>query len=141
MDGIFFVVNVEAAIHKDGKWLLGKRSDQEYNPGTLSLVGGKVENVGIEEDVLEEALKREIKEEVDIEIDNELKYVKSSSFKGANQTVIDVVFLCKYKSGEAAPKDTEEITEVKWMTLAEVLENDAVQSWTKDSLSKASKMI
>ena len=39
-----FIVNVEGAVYKNGKWLLIERSlKEEHAGGTLSLVGGKVE--------------------------------------------------------------------------------------------------
>ncbi|PWU43857.1 hypothetical protein DLE60_27150 [Micromonospora globispora] len=42
-----FVVNVEVFLHRDGRWLLIRRSEQEDNaPGLLSGIGGKVEFAG-----------------------------------------------------------------------------------------------
>ncbi len=42
-----FIVNVEGAINKDGKWLMIRRSmKEEHAGGELSLVGGKVEREG-----------------------------------------------------------------------------------------------
>ncbi|MHA2156748.1 MAG: hypothetical protein ACXABU_15495 [Candidatus Hodarchaeales archaeon] len=40
----FYIVNVEAAIFKEEKWLLIERSEkEEYGGGLLSFVGGKVD--------------------------------------------------------------------------------------------------
>lgn len=37
-----FIVNVEGAIRKDGKWIIIERSyKEEHAAGSLSLVGGK----------------------------------------------------------------------------------------------------
>ena len=48
-----FIVNVEGAIHRDGKWLLILRSEkEEHAGGTLSLVGGKCEIEGGSSDSL-----------------------------------------------------------------------------------------
>ncbi|HSU80384.1 MAG TPA: NUDIX domain-containing protein, partial [Candidatus Angelobacter sp.] len=64
-----FVVNVEGAIHLDGKWLLILRSEkEEHAGGGLSLVGGKCEIEGNSSDILERTLHREIFEEVGIEV-------------------------------------------------------------------------
>ena len=42
-------MNVEAAIHKNDKWLIIKRSEkEEHAPGLLALVGGKVETKNVE---------------------------------------------------------------------------------------------
>ncbi|MEF7565313.1 hypothetical protein V4V35_20160 [Bacillus infantis] len=39
-----FIVNVEGAVHRGGKWLIGKRSSQESHAGgMLALIGGKAE--------------------------------------------------------------------------------------------------
>jgi len=80
MEKYHYIVNVEAAIFKDDKWLVTQRSEQEpHAPGTLSMPGGKVEVSGHANDVLEEAVKREVMEEVGVELDV-LDYVKSSAF-------------------------------------------------------------
>ena len=60
-----FIVNIEGAIYKDGKWLIVRRSDKEdHAPGTLALVGGKVDQEGNTTDILERTLIREVEEEV-----------------------------------------------------------------------------
>src|SRR5690606_41716342 len=101
-----FIVNVEAAIRNNEKWLIIERSKkEEHAGGLLSLVGGKVELEGNSKDILERTLIREIYEEVGVEVKDELIYVHSTSFitdKGEN--VVDVVFLCEYDAGEAFPK-------------------------------------
>ena len=69
MSDIRYIVNVEAVIYQDDKYLIIKRSDQEeHAPGILSNAGGKVEINNPQKEVLEKTLIREIKEEVDIEL-------------------------------------------------------------------------
>lgn len=64
-----FIVNVEGAIYKDNKWLIGKRSEKEdHAANTLSLIGGKVEQEGNTDTILETTLRREITEEVGISV-------------------------------------------------------------------------
>ncbi|WP_429699420.1 hypothetical protein [Alteribacter keqinensis] len=56
-----FIVNVEAAIYRAGKWLVIKRGKEEsHAAGTLALVGGKALNEGAASDILESTIKREV---------------------------------------------------------------------------------
>ncbi|WP_456278834.1 NUDIX hydrolase [Bacillus sp. AK128] len=136
-----FVVNVEGAIHRDGKWLLILRSDkEEHAGGSLSLVGGKCEIEGVSSDILERTLKREILEEVGSEVTG-LKYVNSSSFvteSGIN--VIDIVFLCHHKTGEPYAKSIE-VDGVIWMTTSEILAHTKLPAYLKENIKLAEKMV
>ncbi|BBN99800.1 NUDIX hydrolase [Sporolactobacillus terrae] len=138
-----FVVNVEAAINKNGKWLIIRRSEKEkHAAGLLSLVGGKVDQTDRSENVLENALKRELAEELNIKV-FEFSYVKSESFvAGSGGMVIDIVFFCHYKSGELKAMSQDEVADIYWMTTKEVLEHpkapdylkaqiEAVDQWAK----------
>lgn len=74
-----FIVNVEGAIRKEGKWIIAERSKQEeHAAGLLSLIGGKVELEGNPSNILEETLKREIFEEIGVTIKEHLRYVHST---------------------------------------------------------------
>ncbi|WP_456274856.1 NUDIX domain-containing protein [Bacillus sp. AK031] len=133
-----FVVNVEGAIHRNGKWLLILRSEkEEHAGGTLSLVGGKCEIEGVASDILERTLEREIFEEVGTEVTG-VEYVNSSSFvteSGIN--VIDIVFLCQFKSGEPYAKSSEEVDDVVWMSTAEILAHKELPSYLKENIRLA----
>ena len=137
-----FVVNVEGAIERNGKWLLILRSEkEEHAGGTLSLVGGKCELEGFSSDILERTLKREIFEEVGCEV-SRLKYVNSSSFvtdSGIN--VIDIVFLCHHKSIEPYPKSSDEVDDVIWMTTSEILANTELPGYLKDNIKLSEKIL
>ncbi|WIV11045.1 NUDIX domain-containing protein [Proteiniborus sp. MB09-C3] len=138
MDNLLYIVNVEAAIYKNDKWLIIKRSEkEEHAPGLLSMVGGKVETKISENNVLEETLIREIMEEVGIQVSKTLHYVDSKSFiSDKGQIVIDIVFLCKYKSGEPKCMSADEVSEIYWMSKAEILENKNTPIWLKESIEK-----
>ncbi len=142
MDSLFYIVNVEAAIYHDDKWLIITRSQKEKHAGgTLALVGGKVETQDIGNDILEKTLKREILEEVGIEIYDDMQYVKSSFFiTQEGQPVVDIVFLCKYKQGEPRALIPDELSAVEWMSTHDILKNGAVPVWTKDSIEKSQKL-
>lgn len=133
------IVNVEALILKDNKWLFVKRSmDEDHAGGSISLVGGKVEDNTDVDEVLEKNLQREIREEVGIEVEEEMTYVTSSHFiSDDKESVVDIVFLCKYKSGLAKALDKNELTNVLWLTSEEALNHKLIMPWTKRYLSKA----
>ncbi|KQL36008.1 NUDIX hydrolase [Psychrobacillus sp. FJAT-21963] len=137
-----FIVNVEGAIYKNEKWLLIKRSEkEEHAGGSLSLVGGKVENEGNSTDVLERTLKREIAEEIGVEVSN-LRYVNSSSFvTDAGISVVDIVFLCDHESGEAFAKSPDEVDSVFWMTTKQILENSTIPIYLKENIKLADKLV
>jgi 8-oxo-dGTP diphosphatase len=132
-----YIVNVEGAIVKDGRYLLVIRGAGEtHAAGMLSLVGGKVENAGESGNILEETLRREIREEIGVEV-GFIEYVQSSSFGSASEPVVDVVFLCVFADGEPRIVSPEEVESIHWMS-AEAVENDPdVPIWTKRSVSAA----
>ncbi|WP_155894976.1 NUDIX hydrolase [Bacillus sp. 123MFChir2] len=119
-----------------------KRSEkEEHAGGSLSLVGGKVENEGNSSDILERTLKREIFEEVRIEVSN-LRYVNSSSFvTDSGLNVVDVVFLCDYKSDKVYAKSSYEVEDVVWMTTQQILNNSELPIYLKENIKLADKLI
>ncbi len=133
-----FIVNVEGAIHKDGKWLFIKRSEkEEHAGGTLSFVGGKVDNEGDKANVLEDTLHREIDEEVGVKVKN-LQYVNSSSFvTDKGKSVVDVVFYCEYESGEPHVKSLDEVEDVFWLTKEELEKRERVPDFLIENLKQA----
>ncbi|MBM7624463.1 NUDIX hydrolase [Sporohalobacter salinus] len=143
---IWNIVSVEAAIFRGDKWLIIKRSDkEEHAPGILTLLSGKVKelnpNSHSTENILERNLRREIYEEVGIEIYDDVKYIGSKSFViNSNDTVVDTIFLCRYKRGVARCKSKEEVSAVYWMTLPEIIENEQIPDYVKKNLCKANKI-
>jgi ADP-ribose pyrophosphatase YjhB (NUDIX family) len=135
----FFIVNVEGAIFKDDKWLVIERSTkEEHAGGTISLVGGKVEQKGNTVDVLESTVKREIFEEVGVKISDTLQFVYSSSFVAeSGSNVINVVFLCEYQSGEPYIKSPDEVQNVQWLTYEEIINHPKTPTWTKESFVRS----
>lgn len=138
-----FIVNVEGTVFHQGHWLLIKRSmKEEHAAGTLSLVGGKVEHEGHVNNILEKSVQREIFEEVGIEVDDQMDYVWNSSFLADDHSaVINVVFLCKYKSGEAFAKSPDEVDSVHWLTTKEIVQHPLAAVWLKDSIIAAEKIL
>lgn len=142
MADCMYIVNAEAAIYKDDKWLVVKRSElEEHVPGVLALVGGKIETQAETNDVLETNLRREISEEVGIEVAEVFHYVESKSFQlDDGRFVIDLVFLCKYASGRPRPASPDEVAEVHWMTTREILGSKKSPDWLKQNIEKAEQV-
>jgi ADP-ribose pyrophosphatase YjhB (NUDIX family) len=133
-----FVINTEAAIYKDGKWLVGIRSKTENEaPGLLSFVGGTVEHGDPITDTLENAIIREVNEEINVKV-KVLDVVNNTSFvsKRGNH-VINVVFLCSLESGEPRISGTEEMENLLWLTKDEIMNYPNVPRWLCESLEKA----
>lgn len=134
-----YVVNVEAAIFKDGRYLMVVRGQEEsHAPGGLALVGGKVENAGAASDVLEETLRREVREEVAVELDRDLAYIRSSAFvTEGGDPVVDIGFLCRYASGTPTIGDPGEVAAMQWMAPEEILADPRMPPWTRQSIERA----
>ncbi len=117
-----FIVHVEGAIEKDGRYLMIVRgADVAHAPGALSFPRGKVEPADGPDDALESTLRREIREEVGVEIEDEVRYVGSRRFDTDDgKQVVGVTFFCRYKSGTPAA-DPAEVEAVRWMTPEQIL--------------------
>ena len=137
----FYIVNVEAAIFHEDKWLLIERSEKEdYGGGSISFVGGKIDETGDIVNILEKTLIREIDEEVGVEVEDQMTYVNSSLFIAVEQPVIDIVFLCKYKSGVPYRKSPDEVAKVYWMTIEDVRNHLNIPVWLKHNIILAEKL-
>lgn len=134
-----YIVNVEAAINKDGKWLIIKRSDQEeVSPGMLALVGGKLEETKARAHVLEAALVREVFEEVDLTVTN-IHYLRNDAFAEGDQMVLNMIFYCDYDGGQARCKSKSEVSQILWLTTEDILSNPDAPPWLKNGIRDADK--
>jgi 8-oxo-dGTP pyrophosphatase MutT (NUDIX family) len=135
--GTLFIVNVEAAVVKDGRYLMIIRSEREaHAAGTLSFPGGKVEYEGPLDDVLEATARREVLEETGVHVADGMVYVESKSF-GADELVVDIVLLCRHQAGKIQPGDPDEVASVEWLTAAEILAHPRTPPWTAQSIQRA----
>lgn len=137
-----FAINTEAAIYKDGKWLVGVRSEKESEgAGLLAFVGGTVEYNDNMTNILESAVIREVQEEIGVKV-KVLDFVNSSSFvsKKGNH-VINIVFLCKIE-GEGVPKvvSEDEMDSLLWLTTDEIINYPNSPKWLWESLRKADEL-
>lgn len=133
-----YVVNAEAFVWHDGHYLMMVRgASEEIAPGALTPPGGKAEATGGEEGILEATVRREVREEVGVEV-SDVAYVESHAFEGmfgGNPiVVIDLVFLCRYASGEPRAMDADEVAGIEWRTVEELRTDARVLPFTLASL-------
>lgn len=138
-----FHINVEGAVHREGKWLIIARSSkEEHAGGLLSLVGGTVENEGNSINILERTLRRELFEEVGVKIKEKVRYVRNTSFILKNGSeVVDLVFLCEIEDGEPYVKSPDEVDAVYWMTTDEIMNHPNSPIWLIESIKEAEKLL
>ncbi len=130
MSQYLHIVNVEGAVKKDDRLLTVIRSDAEdHAAGTLAFVGGKVEFGERQSAILEATLKREILEEVGVEIGN-IQFVTSTAFfTDDGRSVVNMVFVCDWQSGEPRVVDPDEVASVHWMTFDDIRNHPKTPSW------------
>lgn len=115
------LVLVNAVVEKNGKILICQRSPEEvHEPGRWTIPGGKVEKTpGNIWNIIEQTLAREVLEETGIKIQSKVHLVTNNTFfRSTGQHVVALVFLCRYKSGEA--RTLEDTINVKWISPKEV---------------------
>ena len=134
-----FVVNVEAILVRDGRFLMTVRSEREtHAPGTLSPPGGVVDWTGPEQNILEATAAREAEEEVGLRVPGPFVYVESHTFvDDGGIRVVDVVLLAQAAEGTPYPRQPEEIASVRWMTAAEIAADPLAPPWTRETLRRA----
>lgn len=113
-------VIVKAWIEKDGKYLLAQRgASEKHHAGVWSLPGGNVEG-DVCDEILEKTLVKEIEEEIGIEVEQGMTITYNNGFikDSDGSHVINITFLCKWKSGEA--QALEDTSEIKWFSLKEL---------------------
>lgn len=121
-------VSVTAIIHKDGKYLITKRSPNEKAfPNMWTVPGGRI---SVEDYInlpkptpsawygaLEEALRREVKEEVNLEIDNIRYLIDMTLMRPDGVPVVVLSYFADYKAGKV--KLDDDAVEHAWVTAEE----------------------
>lgn len=135
-----FIVNVEAFVWResDGHYLMIERgASEEIAPGTLVPPGGKVELDDPREDTLAQTLRREVLEEAGVEVADERlarSNVFDGSFDGRILPVLDLVFWCRWVSGEPRAMDPDEVAGLEWLSPDEIRRDPRTMEWTRASL-------
>lgn len=132
-----FAVNVEAVIHRDGRFLMIERGPGEnFGAGWLCFPGGTVEWGREWRDILERTAAREVREEVGLDIAGPWHHVENKVFAIDELRVLDVVLLARCDSGEPYIAAPEEVAGFAWMTAGEIITDPRTQPWTRDSIAR-----
>ncbi len=137
-----FVVNVQCAVVRDGRYLMILRGDGVgHAPGVLAFPGGKAETDDGPSEVLETTAMREVLEETGVRVSRDLQYVRSKTFviTGGGHAV-DVLFLGEHESGEPTITDTLEVADILWMTAEEILRHSKTPPWLKVSMEQVERV-
>jgi 8-oxo-dGTP diphosphatase len=138
----YFIVNVEAAIYRNGSYLIIQRGMiEEHAAGALSLPGGKLDHIEVSPEALELALVREVYEEVGIRLGS-LSYIESKTFAmDTGEMCLSICFLCQDFRGQGEIKSIEEVRKLQWLTWGEIIKNPATPPWTAQSITAAEKLV
>ncbi|MFC4406505.1 NUDIX domain-containing protein [Haloarchaeobius iranensis] len=137
-DGSHYVVNVEAAIYRDGEYLLVERAaGEEHASGQLALVGGKVEGTTHDTGAFKRTVHREVREEVDVAVTG-LTYVQSNAFVAdTGAECLNVVFLARHDGGAPTVAAPEEVAATHWLAPADVESHPDCPEWTAAFVARA----
>jgi 8-oxo-dGTP diphosphatase len=140
-DGIHSIVNVEVAVVWEGRYLLLTRAEGEsFAAGLLSPPGGKVEDAGNADDILERTARREVREETGLEIAERLCYVESHAFVADDgDPVVDVAFLAVPAGIDGLSIDPSESAGHRWLTIDEIEGDPLVPPWTRRTIRLAER--
>lgn len=129
-------IALTAIIHKDGKFLITKRSlDKKAFPGKWTVPGGGLETddyintkptteAGQWYYAVENALRREIKEEVNIEVDKP-KYLLDLTFiRPDGIPVVVLSYYCNYVAGDV--KLDDDSVDYAWVSVNELDKYDLI---------------
>lgn len=131
---IILQVGVKAFLkNTEGKFLLVKRSAEKYKgtKGSWDIVGGRIDPGT----ALMENLRREVKEETQLEIISEPKLVHAQDIiPNAEKHIVRLTYVA---GTEGEPVlDTSENVEYKWLSLAEMRQQEDLDAYVKEILEK-----
>ena len=132
-------------LHRGGRWLLSVRSPAAaYAPGVLGLIGGHVEAVHAEPDVLEAAARREMLEETGLDLTGlHLDYLESEFFlTEGGEPQVTVTFIAPAPAGTRAQVVAlAELSEVGWWSVAEAAADPRCPEWLPNLLERAGQAV
>jgi 8-oxo-dGTP diphosphatase len=132
-------------LHCDGRWLLSVRSPAAaYAPGALGLIGGHVEVVDPQPEVLEATARRELLEETGLDLTGvDLAYLESEFFvTGGGEPQVTVTFVAPAPAGPAARVAAPaELAEVGWWSIEEAAADPRCPDWLPGLLGRAGRAV
>jgi 8-oxo-dGTP pyrophosphatase MutT (NUDIX family) len=132
-------------LHRDGRWLLSVRSPEvAYAPGGLGLIGGHVEAVDPQPEVLEATARRELLEETGLDLTGvRLDYLESEFFiTPQGEPQVTVTFVAPAPSGVVAQVAAPaELAEVGWWTADEAAADPRCPNWLPALLQRAGRTL
>lgn len=130
-----FIVNVEVAVVREGRYLAIVRGDgEDYGAGWFGFPGGKVDPDPAAPHVLEATARREVLEAAGLKFDDPIVYVESHTFAIGEEIVLDIVMLARFMAGDPYPASPEEVASVEWLTFKALRDDSRTQPWTRESL-------
>ncbi|MFW9806631.1 MAG: NUDIX domain-containing protein [Candidatus Thorarchaeota archaeon] len=115
-------VGMGAAIEKDGKFLVLKRSDsKDFAPNSWEIVTGRIE----EDESPEDGIIREVLEETGLEVEIVMPIDTGFFYRGGKEfPMVFITYWCRYKDGDV--KLSWEHSEFNWSTIEAVLEEQTM---------------
>lgn len=142
MDSETYAVTVCVLIHRGNSFLLVVRSPGvAYAPNMIGMIGGHVEVIDPERNVLEATARREVAEEVGLDLSGvPLKYLESEFFiTNSGERQITVTFSAPVPSADQPYVNApEELLEVGWWTLNDLEADTRCPPWLPALIRRAS---
>ena len=136
-----YAVTVCVLIHRGNSFLLVVRSPGvAYAPNMIGMIGGHVDVIDPEPNVLEAAGRREVAEEVGLDLSGvPLTYLESEFFiTNGGERQITVTFAAPAPAGhEPYVNAPDELTEVGWWTLDDLEADPRCPPWLPDLIRRA----
>jgi 8-oxo-dGTP diphosphatase len=142
VDSETYAVTVCVLIHRGNSFLLVVRSPGvAYAPNMIGMIGGHVEVIDPERNVLEATARREVAEEVGLDLSGvPLTYLESEFFiTDSGERQITVTFAGPAPSGDQPYVNAlDELVEVGWWTLDDLEADTRCPPWLPALIRRAS---
>jgi 8-oxo-dGTP diphosphatase len=142
VDSETYAVTVCVLIHRGNSFLLVVRSPGvAYAPNMIGMIGGHVEVIDPERNVLEATARREVAEEVGLDLSGvPLTYLESEFFiTDSGERQITVTFAGPAPSGDQPYVNApDELVEVGWWTLNDLEADTRCPPWLPALIRRAS---
>ena len=120
-------IGMGAAVEKDGKFLILKRSDsKDFAPNSWEIITGRIE----EEESPSDGILREISEETGLNTDIVMPIETGFFYRGGKEfPMVFISYWCRYLGGDV--KLNWEHSEFKWASIDEILKETTMNHFHK----------